>query len=591
MALVKGRVLHGVTLPDHDSTEHELVLRLFAFREATDPEEKYLALMWIVDCLWIAGHSKPLVQIHPYLERALKAMCSEKVVALGGAGGVGKSFGMAIYALVFWLADPVNTIVLVTSTSITAARQRVWGDLASLFRGSSVPLPGNLVEAFGKIRSVDQRTNKQAGKHGIHLISCGTNKDNKSALSKMIGMHAKRVLVCGDELSELPLQLPTTVLSNLQQGTETFQFAAASNPNSRYDAFGVLAEPDEDMGGWEGLGDDTHHEGWRTRVGGVYLRLAAHDSPNLGFPENKAPFSYLPTQADIDRAARTFGAQSATYRRFILAAFQSDGEKNSIISEMEMLRARVFREPSWKTTPVTLMGVDLSFTSGGDASLACIAQVGTNSEGRPHFHVKQLKMLKENIRDKEATRSEQIAKKIADTARENNITPENIAIDATGAGSTFADLLRVTVGRGIHAITFAGAASMAPASATDKTPAKERYRNRASELAFGLRELISDQQVTMISDQDLRTQMVQRTFDMGSDRRLQIQPKTEYRQAYNSSPDHLDSVIIAIDLAKVKHRLVPATALTIVSGNSQTWKQKIRKYDVVARSNNFLESA
>ena len=226
-------------------------------------------------------------------------------------------------------------------------------------------------------------------------------------------------------------------------------------------------------------------------------------------------------------------------------------------------------------------------------SIAAFGMVGINSEGRPHVHITDLVSLTEDVKVKDFTRTEQIADRLIQLCKAKGVESRNLAIDATGSGSAFADMVRMKFGRDIHAVSFGGAAGNEPASATDKKPAKDRYTNRASQLCFGIKELLLDHQITLPEDPALREELVSREYDTkkaGSDLKLQVQPKSEYRAMYGRSPDRFDACIILVDLCRAKHRLVPTTALTANVKVNETWKNRVKKFDVVTRSGKFLEA-
>ena len=80
----------------------------------------------------------------------------------------------------------------------------------------------------------------------------------------------------GDELSELSESILQAGLTNLSKNP-FFQMIGMSNPNSRFDAFGVWSEPNK---GWEAIDTQTADE-WKTKWGGKYIRLDGERSPNI----------------------------------------------------------------------------------------------------------------------------------------------------------------------------------------------------------------------------------------------------------------------------------------------------------------------
>ena len=110
---------------------------------------------------------------------------------------------------------------------------------------------------------------------GLSLIAAEKSK-TREAIGKFIGIKQKRVIMIGDELSELSESILQAGLTNLSKNP-FFQMIGMSNPNSRFDAFGVWSEPNK---GWEAIDTQTADE-WKTKWGGKYIRLDGERSPNI----------------------------------------------------------------------------------------------------------------------------------------------------------------------------------------------------------------------------------------------------------------------------------------------------------------------
>src|SRR5687767_8428922 len=90
-------------------------------------------------------------------------------VAISGCGSSGKTLFGAIYAMVNWLCDPQNTLVLCTSTDLKASRKRIWGSIVEYYGQIARFAPGKLVDSVGIIRT-DNKTGIFNDKAGIALI-------------------------------------------------------------------------------------------------------------------------------------------------------------------------------------------------------------------------------------------------------------------------------------------------------------------------------------------------------------------------------------------------------------------------------------
>lgn len=75
----------------------------------------------IVRILW------PDFKWHPWAEDMLEAACLHNYVAFAGSASCGKSYFLAAWGIVNYLAHPEKTLVLMTSTTQRDAKKRIWG--------------------------------------------------------------------------------------------------------------------------------------------------------------------------------------------------------------------------------------------------------------------------------------------------------------------------------------------------------------------------------------------------------------------------------------------------------------------------------
>ena len=130
----------------------------------------------------------------------------------------------------------------------------------------------------------------------------------------------------GDELSELSESILQAGLTNLSKNP-FFQMIGMSNPNSRFDAFGVWSEPKK---GWEAIDTQTADE-WTTKWGGKYIRLDGERSPNIVLGEVKYP--WLPTAEKLEEDRLLLGPESRGYMLMVRAIFFDSYETTGIYSE------------------------------------------------------------------------------------------------------------------------------------------------------------------------------------------------------------------------------------------------------------------
>src|SRR6185503_15224520 len=188
---------------------------------------------------------------HPWADDMLHEACRTPYVALNGGASTGKTEFEAVWAIINWFCDPANTCVLVTSTGIKEARQRIWGSIVKYY--NSVPgLPGKLLDSVAMIRTDDGTGKRYDSKCGIHVVA-GDKSKEKENIQKLIGIHVPRVFLIADELPELSPALYEAAMTNLATAPK-FQMIGSGNFKSIYDSFGTFCEPKE---GWLSVDADT----------------------------------------------------------------------------------------------------------------------------------------------------------------------------------------------------------------------------------------------------------------------------------------------------------------------------------------------
>jgi hypothetical protein len=133
-------------------------------------------------------------------------------LGLSGCASSGKTEFGAVWAIVNWLADPRETLVICTSTSLKESNRRIWGRIKQFWQAAP-SLPGKLVDSMYAIRTNDG-SGVFSDESGI-LCVAGEKKDEKECIGKLIGAHPKRMLLIADELPELTEAIIEAAKSNL----------------------------------------------------------------------------------------------------------------------------------------------------------------------------------------------------------------------------------------------------------------------------------------------------------------------------------------------------------------------------------------
>jgi hypothetical protein len=490
---------------------------------------------------------EPLMVRHPWADEMIKSVIDNKYVAIGGAANSGKSHTMAAWGILNWMADPQNTLILLTSTTLREARKRIWGSVISLLSVID-NFPFKIRDSIGNVAYLTEN-GTLIERAGLSLIAAEKSK-TREAVGKFIGIKQKRVFLICDELSELSEAILQAGLSNLSKNQE-FNMIGMSNPNSRFDAFGSWSKP---LDGWSSINPDID-ETWTTKWGGTYIRFDGEKSPNIISGETKYP--WLPTEEKISEDRDLLGENSRGYMRMVRAVFFDSDETDAIYNESEIDRSGGMDRVSWNNKPIAIAGLDPAFTNGGDRTILYTGLVGYDDNGQYVCELGEAVQINDDATNKSLPRTYQIVEQVISICKKRKISPDNLAVDATGAGAPFCDVLAGQWSDQFLRVSFGGKASDKKVSVSSKKIGHETYMNRVSELWWVGKELLRTRQLFGIST-DLAKELVSRKYDMvkSGSFRVKIEPKVDFKARFGASPDLADAAFLCLDLARQRHNLV-----------------------------------
>ena len=552
---------------------------LYGFRHHDKPKAKEYYFWRLCDELWNSPElPEPLMVRHPWAEEMIRAVIKNKYVAIGGAANSGKSHTMAAWGILNWLAAPRDTLILLTSTTLREARKRIWGSIISLLSVIE-GAPIRIRDSIGNASYVNEH-GTLIERAGLSLIAAEKSR-TREAVGKFIGIKQKRVMVIADELSEISEAILQAGLSNLSKNPE-FQMIGMSNPNSRFDAFGVWSEP---KSGWESIDTNTADE-WITKWNGAYVRFDGERSPNVIAGEVIYP--WLPTTEKLDEDKALLGPSSRGYMRMVRAVFFDSDEDESIYSESELAQSGSMSSVEWKGTPVECGGLDPAFTNGGDRTVLYHGRVGYDINNHFVFEFVDAVVFTDDATNKAVPRTYQICRQVVEACKKRNIQGVNLAVDSTGAGAPFCDVLS-NEGDGfdqILRVSFGGKASDKRVSENSKLIGTELYINRVSELWWVGKELMRTKQIYGVNA-DLAKEVTGRNYEMvkGGTLRIKIESKVAFKARYGQSPDLADAAFLCLDLARQRH------GLTAVSPPNDSAGKLQRRGKTIKSLSNILSTA
>lgn len=548
---------------------------LWGFRWSEDPDAREYYFWRVADIWWNSGGKQKMAK-HHWSELLIRTCCRNRYAGIGGAASSGKSYVLAAWALMSWMCDPSNTKILLTSTHLSGARDRIWGAVLQLIDDIPEP-PCRIVDSIGLIAYFDVAKQKSYSTFGLKLVSAD-KKQGKRKIGKMIGGKAPRVILIADELGEISESVQEAASSNLATNPH-FQMVGLSNPASKYDPFGIFATP---KGGWDVV-DVLNDMTWEMQIGGTYVRLDAYDSPNFCLSDDEEEgYEYLPSQRTIDEALESLGAtpeeaaKSSGFLRMFRAVFNDSDSGETVYSIAEITKAEATTDRTM-TGVVNLAGLDPSFSSDGDATVLKIGTLGYDSLGQYCLKFGEAVRIYEDVTNKSEPRNVQIAKKVVAECAKRGVKVDNLAVDATGAGGPFCDILQMAFeSDNFLRVQFGGAASEKKIKNDSKVVCKDRYMNRATELFFIGKQFFLGRQIFGVSS-DMVKQMTSRMFKTqkgAKGLRLQVEPKKEYKARMGESPDETDASFILLEGARTRHLFTPQDPIAKVEAKdiADPWK-------------------
>jgi hypothetical protein len=558
-----------------------IYIELECFREGRAVEEgglgRYGHLQEAITLLWNWG-GKERIQFNPWFDKTLEEACNERYLAVAGCSSSSKSFAGAVFVWVNWLADPLNTLGLVTSTSVSAAKKRIWKSIVQLF-GWLPPewkKKAKLKPSLNMIHYVPPDGSIPHDGASISLVAAEP-KQEASAVAKLIGLKNTRVIMIADELAELSPAVLAAV-DNLESNPE-FWMLGLSNPKSIDDPFGLFCEPED---GWESIDEGTFE--WKTKMGKC-IRFDCLQSPN--YTEDEVIYTFMLTREKIERAKQRLGETSARFFRFYRGFFPPSGAEDVLYSEVDF-RAYMRKTVEWGSVPpIKVAGLDPSFSSEGDRTILAIGLLGKDTQGVWTLEYQGRRLITENAADKTNPRSAQICAKLKKILDDEKIEYRNFAVDNTGGGRSFSDWLTTHLSKDILRIEFGGKASEMPVTANDRIPASKKFFNRIAELwGVGQEFLRGGQFAGFEKDKDLMVEMKSRRFDTvkgGDGERIRVEKKKDMKKRTGRSPDVADAVMVMIDLCRQRHHFRSAErGLAVLSADD--YRKQLRRLDVWSRS-------
>jgi hypothetical protein len=572
---------YGVTW-SVESTPAEIELSM-AFdiggtHEASGFEGAFVHLQRAIDLIW--NCKEQLIIWNDWSEKLFHTFIENRESPVTGPAASWKTTCAACYACAFWLAEPLRSKIICSSTSLGALREKLWKDVIRFYRASGCGFGNVINHPTPKIQT--EKGNDATGIFGIAVEQGNVD----AAVDKIKGRHAPRVLVIIDEgTGAHPAVVEACV--NLSTACETYQLSMLANMSSYYNEFGKLAEP---VDGWTSV--DVEFEGWKTKRGGYCLHLDGHKSPNVLSGKNKYPG--LINQSDLDSAAKQYGENSPRYWIERRGFAPPEGIAKTVITGSMIEHYHGRDKAIWAGEWIMCGALDPAF-EGGDRRPLRFFKVGEIAAGDKPEWTPQIDLADHGEQattwalefietillrvDVKGLIHHQIAKQVIETCKSKGVAPRYFGLDVTGEGGGVADILKRDWSGEILCVEFGGNASKRPVSDTNPRPSIEEYVNRVTELWFQLRVAMKNGHIRGL-DEETCVELTMRECDYTKySPRVKIQSKEEMKGLRGKSPDLADAAVVAVEVARERIKGFVLTGEGRVV-EDRRWDDYKEKYDV-----------
>lgn len=473
-----------------------------------------------------------------------ETFCNYKWVTVTGPGASWKTTSAAIYGLARWYSSPHDTVVIVVSTTLDGLRRRIWKEVTKFYRINSGGI-GNLVQSRNCIQFI--KGSDDAGIFGLAVDKGDVGK----AVGKIIGFHARNMIVIVDEMQTVNDAIVEACV-NLESGAENFEFKGLGNADSHFDPHGKMSEP---VDGWNSIGPDSAE--WQTKRG-ICIHLDGLDSPNVQAGQDKYPG--LLKQRDIDSTIENYGENSPQFWQMRRGFWAPEGIARTILSEQMIQKFRAMDKPIWIEPPKLAAALDPSFEGGDRCVLRFpkFGQIEVESERITVVDPGEYVIIKLDVTSREPIHY-QIARACKDSCESRGILPNMFAYDSTGEGGGLGSIIAREWSPEILGVEFGGRASERPISEINPRPCREEYYNRVTELWFGVRVAVMNNQIRGL-DAETATEFCKRQYSMRG-MLMMAETKKDMKARTGRSPDLADAVAIAIELFRVRLGLMTASGV------------------------------
>ena len=494
--------------------------------------------------LFSSGPKPPLIWT-PWTDRRIDSFFNDKQFAIWwGPSAIGKTMDAAAIALTYFIMAPTETTVVVCSTTRDTLEKNIWGKINKLYAECSVTLPFVVLPSSFSITNPPREGEKakdiESGIFGVAVLR-GTYQE---AYANLSGRHNRRMVRIVDEMQGTK-EVAVDTWENAKGGATEAYFLGMGNPDSWLSVLGKYSMPKD--GNTKALGLNT--ESWETKQGYCEF-FNGLKSPGIAEPK-KYPF--LLNQKQIDETRKNRGENHPIYWQQRIGFVPPEGLLPVVMTETFIMQYKMMQGVTWWSDYKTYAALDPAFSTGGDDAVLTPFSIGRFYEGGYgiFFHPQIVLPLKMSS---EKAMTYTLAHDVKAQCEQLGVRPHQFACDTTGMQKMFADILENEWGKGIHRVGFSSAVSNLPDDITGELSSKQAYHRRVDELWGSVAAFGRFGQIRGLSEeaaQQFSARLIVKQIP------LTLETKKEMKEHAGRSPDHADSVAVAIDYVRNVLGLLP----------------------------------
>lgn len=481
-----------------------------------------------------------------------------------GAGAMSKSYSIAVWIVLDWLADPTGTCVKIVSVTKEHAKTNVLAYIKNLLHSALIPITCDSASSTINFEEDGHKDDKQ----GIHLVAI---PQGDTGANRIKGFHPvprgfehpqfgpnTRIRVVLDEAEDIPEGVWADINNILTaiSGTELIKIIGATNPANQDSKFASNAEPKD---GWD-IFDIETSDVWDSKLGWRVVRLDGAKCENVA--EGRNIYPGMLTKQGYDRYC-VMGDTNPEYYTMARGCYPQKGVAAHIIPMEYVGLARGHYTFYSKTTYCA--AVDLAF-EGGDRTVLTVGKFGRATDWYrggigSRFKDPKYVLQIEHQFELPKLKTLEMTELIIQNCKNLGIEPAWLIVDRTGNGTGVHDALTTMFGEEVIGLHFGKESTEMRVLQDDTQSAHELYEGVVTELWFSMRKFIEFNYLkfseTLNITDGLLHELTSRKFKQVTKGRLRVESKGEYKSRGNKSCDRADSLSLLVHLIRMRSEHAP----------------------------------